>query len=291
MLRDRTLDTLDRMLTEGIAGTFSEEHFDESKLSRLESKWKQYLAAQTLTEQKLEAERAALQALVTDIAHQTKTPMTNVKMYAELLRERLGGASGAAADPEALRLADEIVRQSERMAFLIDALAKLSRLETGILAPQAREEAVAPLIEAAAVMAQGKAGAKGMQIMAGPVDDALTARFDPKWTAEALQNLLDNAVKYAPAGTEVRLNVQPQEMYVRIDVADQGPGVPEKERAQIFTRFYRGGNARGAEGVGVGLTLARGIIEREGGYIRVADGADEEGDKRGAVFSIFLKRV
>ena len=110
------------------------------------------------------------------------------------------------------------------------------------------------------------------------------AVFDPKWTAEAVCNLIDNAVKYTPAGS-VTVSVRAYELFVRVDVEDTGPGIPEEELAKLFQRFYRGGAASGAEGVGVGLYLVRQIAQGQGGYVKAFSRPG-----RGAKFSLFLPR-
>ena len=108
---------------------------------------------------------------------------------------------------------------------------------------------------------------------------------DSKWTAEALFNLLDNAVKYTPAGGKISVSVEQWEMYVKLDVADTGRGIPESWQAAIFRRFYREEEVHDQPGVGIGLYLAREIISRQGGYIKVTS---EVG--RGSTFSVFLPR-
>ena len=116
----------------------------------------------------------------------------------------------------------------------------------------------------------------------GAVDEA-AARFDPKWTGEAVCNLLDNAVKYTPAGGRVTVSVTPYELFCRIDVADTGPGLGEEEQAKVFQRFYRAPAARDREGVGIGLYLVRQIAAGQGGYVKV-----DSAPGRGSVFSLFL---
>ena len=109
--------------------------------------------------------------------------------------------------------------------------------------------------------------------------------FDPKWTAEAVCNLLDNAVKYTPAGGAVTVQACCYELFCRIDVTDTGPGIPEEEQAEVFQRFYRSPANHQAQGVGIGLYLARQIAEGQGGYIKVFSKPG-----RGAKFSLYLPR-
>lgn len=109
------------------------------------------------------------------------------------------------------------------------------------------------------------------------------AVFDPKWTVEALYNIVDNAIKYTPSGRSVQLSVTPYQLFCRIDVADTGLGISEDETAKIFSRFYRSQEVTDKEGVGLGLYLAREIITAQGGYIKVKSRLGV-----GSVFSVFL---
>ena len=140
------------------------------------------------------------------------------------------------------------------------------------------------LLEAAAAQAAPRAEARGIALTVEPAD--LTARFDPKWTTEALYNLVDNAVKYTPAGGSVTLRAVGYELFCRIDVTDTGPGIPEAEQARIFQRFYRSPAVSEEEGVGIGLYLARQIAAGQGGYLKVTSRPGE-----GSTFSLFLPRV
>ena len=114
----------------------------------------------------------------------------------------------------------------------------------------------------------------------------MNACFDLKWTLEALSNILDNAVKYTPAGGTVSVNAQEYEMFVRIDVADSGIGMSEEETAKVFARFYRSPRVSQEKGVGIGLYLVREILSREGGYIKVTSKIDQ-----GSTFSVFLPKT
>lgn len=103
------------MLDDAIAGTFQEGDYDESKLSRLESRWKQYLAPSVLTGENLRREKENVKSLVSDISHQTKTPMTNLKMYAALLEENLQTETHMENRAENLQMLDEMIRQTEKL--------------------------------------------------------------------------------------------------------------------------------------------------------------------------------
>ena len=121
----RVLKHLDHMLDAALAGTFTEQNFDESLLSAIESRFAHYLTANTVSTQKLQEEKDTIKTLIADISHQTKTPIANVRLYTQLLKE-------AAPDCEAYTTA--LDSQTQKLQSLIDAQVKTSRLETGALA-------------------------------------------------------------------------------------------------------------------------------------------------------------
>lgn len=279
MFQSRILERLNRMLDAGIDGTFQESDYNESKLSRLESKWKHYLGQSRQSKESLDLERERIKGLVSDISHQTKTPMTNIRMYSELLFERLNQKQ----DAEGMRVAGELMRQTEKLDFLIGCLVKISRLESSIVEVEPKEQDVSAMAAEAADAMRPKAERKNIRIVYSGVK--ADACFDRKWTKEALENIIDNAIKYSPEGSKIHIFVKTYEMYVQIAVCDQGIGVSEEEIPKIFGRFYRGRGVRDEEGVGIGLFLAREILKRENGYIKVQSAAG-----KGSAFSVYLKR-
>lgn len=272
----KLLARLDKMLEDGINGTFSESDYDETQLSKLESKWLRYLTSSKLSAQKTEQEREKLQELVSDISHQTKTPLSNILLYTQLLQEQ-------EIDGQSRQLVDEIRQQSEKLEFLIQSLVKTSRLETGTFQLVPLKNNIDSVIEAAIEQIAPKAKSKQIKIMYS--SQSHTAKFDIKWTREALFNILDNAVKYSPRNSVIKITVYAYEMFACVSVADQGIGIPEEELPRIFGRFYRGQNVREQNGVGIGLYLCRQIIEGQGGYITVESTANQ-----GSIFKIFLPR-
>lgn len=272
----RTLDRLERMLDDALAGRFDPGAFDESAASALENRMARYLTASGLAAGQLAREKDRLKELVGDIAHQTRTPTANLLLDAQLLAEQ-------PLPPPARVLADGLARQTEKLRFLIEALVKLSRLETGVLAVTPAPGTVRPVIERAVAQARPAADRKGVRLQAEPGD--CPAVLDARWTAEALFNLLDNAVKYTPSGGTVTVEVKNYELFSAIRVTDTGSGVPEGEQAKIFGRFYRAPGAYQAEGVGIGLYLTRQIAEKQGGYVKVESTAG-----KGSTFSLFLPR-
>lgn len=272
----RLIQRLDAMLTAAMEGEFSEASFDESRLSALESRLARYLAASALSARNLQAQKDQISALISDISHQTRTPVANLQLYSQLLAEQ-------PLTPQGRRCAQAISAQSEKLQTLIEALVKSSRLETGILALHPEPGPLAPMVARAAAQYAPKAREKQIWLTVGPTEGE--ALFDPKWTEEALCNLLDNALKYTSAGGSVTVEVRPYEMFTAVCVQDTGPGIPEEEQAKIFGRFYRAPEAYQAEGVGIGLYLTRQIAAGQGGYVRVNSAPGQ-----GSRFSLYLPR-
>lgn len=274
----RNWERLNQMLDEGIRGEFEESKYDESELSKVESKWKRFLQDSAMAKQNLETEKANIKGLISDISHQTKTPMANIKLYSELLSEQLE------EDGMEAELLGQIQAQAQKLEFLIQALTKLSRLETNILEVVPVKSQVKPLLESAIEEIRKKAEKKEIQIKI-EMDFEAEAVFDRKWTEEALYNLLDNAVKYSPAGSEVLISTKQYEMWCVIAVSDRGRGISEEEIPKIFGRFYRAKEVQQEEGVGIGLYLVREILQKEGGFIKVNS---EVG--KGSTFLCYLPR-
>ncbi len=272
----RTMGALDAMLERGIRGEFPEESFDESRLSALETKLAHYLSATAVTSEKLAEEKEKIKTLIGDLSHQIKTPVANLLLYAQLLGEQT-------LPEESRAYTVALESQAEKLQSLVEDLVKLSRLETGILTLHPRPAPLAPVLEDAVAQFATKAADKEIILRCIPTGER--AVFDPKWTEEALCNLLDNAVKYTPAGGRIVVETEAYQLFCCVRVRDSGPGVPEEEQAKIFQRFYRAPAAHGVEGVGIGLYLVRQIAQGQGGYVKVDSQVGE-----GAAFSLFLPR-
>lgn len=269
----KTMDKIEKMLDAAMNGSFSETTFDESKLSALETRFAHYLSAAETAARNVAQEKDSIQSLIADISHQTKTPIVNLLLYSELLQEETLPASATAS-------VDALHNQAEKLRFLIDSLVKLSRLENGIISLSPQRAALQPLLEGLIAQYTAKATEKGLSLQLLDTDGF--ASFDAKWTAEALSNIVDNAIKYTTRGT-ITISAVSYEIFARIDISDSGPGIPESEQAKIFTRFYRAKTVHEQEGVGIGLYLSRQIISGEGGYIKVTSAPG-----KGSTFSVFL---
>ncbi len=271
----KTLDTLEKMLDSVMDGSFSEEIFDERRLSRLETRFAHYLSASSVSARKTAAEKDKIKTLIADISHQTKTPIANLLLYSELLLEE--------ELPDSARSSAEALHdQTEKLRFLIDSLVKLSRLENGILSLSPENAAIQPILLTICSQYLPKAEAKGLSLHMSDTD--AYAVLDAKWTAEAIGNIVDNAIKYTEQGG-ITISVTEYEIFARIDIADTGIGISEEELPKIFTRFFRSENVKTFDGVGIGLYLARKIISEQNGYIKVTSHPGE-----GSCFSVFLPK-
>jgi len=225
---------------------------------------------------RIASEKLALQSLTSDISHQVKTPLSNLKMVTATLLEQ---DMSAEKQREFLRAVDG---QLDKLDFLMQAMVKTSRLETGVIAlvkkPRSLYETLAAALGGVLLTAEGK----NIAITVDCAED-LTVPHDDKWTAEALFNILDNAVKYTPEGGSVSVTAARMEMYTRIDITDNGRGIPEARHADVFKRFFREEAVHDVPGIGIGLFLSREIITLQKGYIKLTSEAG-----RGSSFSVFL---
>lgn len=274
----KILIRLEDMLSQAEKGSFNEIQFDETRLSRLETGFARFFMNSVLSKQKLEAEEEKVKTLIGDISHQTKTPISNIVLYTQLLREQ-------ELPEEADVYAVQIEKQSQKLNFLIHSLVKTSRLENGVVQVKVKRENVVELIREAVREQEEKAQKKGISLSVMLDEEPVFGEFDWKWTLEALGNILDNGIKYTETGGRVEIQVIPYPFFIRINIRDTGMGIKEEEYEKIFGRFYRSQDAAREDGVGIGLYLTRRILTEENGYLKVSS---EYG--AGSCFSVFLPR-
>lgn len=250
--------------------------YEETAFSKVQEKLLQYYEKMKEERQQSIQDKQTIQELVSDISHQVKTPTANIQMITGILREH---ELPREKQCEFLNL---MAVQINKLDFLMQSLIKMSRLETGTFVLYPEEASLSNTIARAMSTVLAKAEKKHIQLSAD-CDSNLTVKHDPKWTAEAIGNILDNAVKYTPEGGTISVSVRPWQFYTRIDISDTGIGIEEENYNAIFQRFYRAEEVSAEEGVGLGLYLARGIITRQNGYITVKSKRGE-----GSTFSVFL---
>lgn len=225
---------------------------------------------------KIQKEKTELQEFISDISHQVRTPISNLKMINATL---LGRELPKEKQREFLQAMDG---QLDKLDFLMQAMVKTSRLESGVIALAQKKCSIYETLAVALGGILMSAEKKNIDIIVDCPED-LVALHDSKWTAEALFNILDNAVKYTANFGIIRVSVVLWEMYTKIDIVDNGRGIAEEHQASIFKRFYREEEVHETLGIGIGLYLAREIITLQGGYIKVTSQVG-----RGSTFSVFL---
>lgn len=265
---------LDRMINEDVGLKWGDD--SETLFARINHRLMRLYEILRENRQRAADERQKIQQLVSDISHQIKTPVSNLRMVTDTLLTK------PVTEQEREEFVQGISTETDKLDFLFQALIKTSRLESGAICLEKTDGLIYDTL--AQAMSGIVYGAEKKKIdVAVHCPEHLRLYHDRKWTAEALFNLLDNAVKYTPEGGRITVSVEQWEIYVKIDVSDTGKGIAESRQATVFRRFYREEEVHDEPGVGIGLYLAREIITRQGGYIKVTS---EVG--KGSTFSVFL---
>ena len=231
----------------------------------------------TAQNQMLAQEKEQIKTLISDISHQIKTPIAAANTFAELLSD------GELSAEERTEYITTLQMSLGKLTFLTNSLIKMSRLESDIISLKPEKNSLNEIVLQAVKTVYAKAKEKGI-LITFECAQAFEAVLDFNWTAEAISNVIDNAVKYTPQGGFVRLQITEYPSFLRLDISDSGVGIPEEEQAKIFGRFYRGKQSVGTDGVGIGLYLTREIINKQNGYMKVSS------DENGSTFSLFLKK-
>lgn len=189
-------------------------------------------------------------------------------------------ADGEAAEQMAEEI-HAILEQAFQLDFFIRLLVKLSRMEKDLITVLPVRQRIESVLQALREQYEPRAAEKYIALTIENSQES--AVFDRKWTIEAVGNIIDNAIKYTPQGGRVSVKVRPYTIFLRLDVTDSGLGIKEEEHGKIFTRFYRSEAVHGEKGTGIGLYLAREIMETQHGYIKVNSEAG-----KGSTFSLFF---
>lgn len=252
-------------------------------IARLETLIDSLYSSISVVKEKAENDKRETKDVVTDISHQLKTPLAAIKSTFELMQ------NGNLSVDERKEFENLMGVQIAALEKLILSLVNISRLESGMISIKLTE---GNLFEAILEAVNGiwlKADEKNIPIeFEDCSEDKIPAIMcDKKWLSEAFVNILDNAIKYSEENTKISIHIMKLNQMVRIEFKDQGMGIPDEEKHNIFKRFYRGINSDLADGSGVGLYLARRIISEHHGTIMVKDNVID-GGKKGSIFVVHL---
>ena len=243
---------------------------DELLLARIENQLVRIQEMLDGRRKEAEKSRDEIQKLISEIAHQMRTPLANIESYTSLLRdtdENTETGEGSERTVQERRQYIAALEESgKKLRFLVDSFVKTARLEQHIIQIRKDENDLLKTVRNTFGQIQNRAEEKEIRFHISMPERAVCAH-DPNWLGEALFNILDNAVKYSGPGGEIEASLKQDEMFTKIQVRDHGLGIEEGEENQIFRRFYRGSRVTVQEGFGLGLYLAREIICLHGGFV------------------------
>ena len=251
------MSELSDYIDSALDGNLEITEFDEKELSKIKSKLIKFLYASQVKEAKINTEKSKTKDLIADISHQTKTPITNLSLYISLLED----------DPKDEYI--EIIKyELNKLEFLIQNLVKSSRLESDIISLQKHQANLKDIVEDA--LREFKVILSEKDISINLKDEDLIFNLDERWLKEAIHNLVDNAIKYSPNGSTINISVYKSYLNYNLDIENECKDLAEETLPKIFERFYRGKNSVSKDGLGLGLFIAREIIEKHGGNIRAS---------------------
>lgn len=244
-------------IDQALDGNLEITEFDENQLSKIKSKLIKFLHASQVKEAKINTEKHKTKDLIADISHQTKTPITNLSLYISLLED----------EPKDEYI--EIIKyELDKLNFLIQNLIKSSRLESDIIVLQKNQANLAELVNE--VVGEFKSILDEKNITLTLKCEDCIFNLDERWLREAIHNLVDNAIKYSPNHSTINISVYKSYLNYNLDIENECKDLSEETLPKIFERFYRGKNSASKDGLGLGLFIAREIIEKHGGNIKAS---------------------
>lgn len=222
-------------------------------------------------------EKENIKYMISNLSHQLKTPLSNVKMYQEFLEDEK-----LSKDKQKI-FRMKLKKQIEKIEWILESIIKCTRLEEGIISFIPDMYPIRNTIMQAMDSVALKAANKDIEIIATEEISDVKVYYNFKWTREVFENILENAIKYSPCKSIIKISIEQLETYTKISIEDSGIGIRDEEYVKIFQRFYRSKDVENAEGSGIGLYLCRLILENEKGSITVKS---QYG--KGSVFSVFL---
>lgn len=271
-------DELSLMLNQILEGkevTYSDTK--DTRLSKISHQVKKVKDMIEIEVEQSKLEKEAIKSLISNMSHQLKTPLSNINIYCELLENMNISTS------QKKEFLQKMKNETFKIDWLLQSLFKMTKLEDGVINFEVDELLIKDTIVQSISTVFNKAEAKNIRINLEPFSDVKLVH-NRKWTIEAIVNVLENAIKYSPSNSVITVSIIKMELYTKIIIKDEGIGIDSKELNDIFKRFYRSKNVENQNGTGIGLYLARLILEKENGNIIV-----ESKLGNGSCFSIFLQ--
>ncbi len=269
--------SVEQQIDSFVNGEFDKKNINEENLeSKINSKLYKLGNIMKAQLEQSNYSKKEVQEMVSDITHQIKTPISNIRMYSDTI------VNNDLTKEKEHEFLEVISSQVDKLEFLLDSLTKMSRLETNMLVLNKESRKIIECLEEAKRQANPLAEKKNISIeITG--DTKTIVKYDKKWTLEAICNLIENAIKYTNENGKIVINLEKLESFLKIDIIDNGIGIDSKNINNIFKRFFREQKVHSIEGVGIGLYLSKNIIELQNGYIKVKSKVRE-----GSTFSVFL---
>ena len=236
-----------------LGGKQIDMRYDESLDSAISERLNRIVEISNMQKEVAEQEHNTIKSLLSNISHQIRTPLANITLYAGLLKEEVNESTS-------FRLADKIEKNAEKLEFFMKELLKSSYSEQEIISVNPK------IIELDKII---KKSCQAVELDA----------------EEVFTNIFENAIKYSPSNTEVTIKSILYESFVCVKIIDNGIGIPEQEQGKVFQRFYRGTNVTDKQGFGIGLYLAREVLRKQQGYIKIKSKLN-----KGTTVEVFLSR-
>jgi signal transduction histidine kinase len=227
------------------------------------------------TIEQLHRDKAFLKDTVADISHQLKTPLSSLIIYVDLLREGNVNTDDTAEFLETCR------RELDRMEWLTLTLLKIARLEAGALEMNLKQTSLIDTVRKGVDSVRRLAENHKITLLIEEPINQVRLPHDSQWMAEAIANLVKNAVEHSPAESTVKISWEQTPVFIRVHIKDYGSGIEERHLPHIFKKFYR--SSPNGSGAGLGLPLAKSVVERHGGILSAAKHAEG-----GTIFTVTL---